>query len=267
VFDLFISTYDTLVFDRKLISAGSLAASLVWWLERLAIRSADLVLLDTETHARRVERLFGLPSGSCDAVLVGAETEHFHPTAALENTGPLRVLFYGQLIPLHGIETIIAAARLMRDEPVEWTVIGRGQEAPRIRRMLAEVPLPKLRWIEWVQYHDLRNRIAEADLTLGIFGTSEKAACVIPNKVFQALAMGRPLVTRDSTAIRELLAHRPPCVTLVPAADPDALAAAIRAHESNPRPLRCHAALTDRIDAPAIGRSFADLVTRRLRAD
>src|SRR6185437_8339843 len=50
----------------------------------------------------------------------------------------LQVLFYGQFIPLHGIGTIIEAARLLRDAPIQWTLVGRGQEAPRIRAMLAE---------------------------------------------------------------------------------------------------------------------------------
>ena len=45
-------------------------------------------------------------------------------------------------------------------------------------------------------------------MALGIFGTTEKAARVIPNKAYEALAMGVPLVTRDSTAAKELLVDR-----------------------------------------------------------
>ena len=49
---------------------------------------------------------------------------------------------------------------------------------------------------------------------------------VVPNKVWQAAAAGRPLVTRDGPALREMLTPGEHCVA-VPAGDPAALAAAI----------------------------------------
>ena len=269
--DLFISTYDTLVFDRRLVRSGSLGARLLRWIEGFAIRRADVVFVDTEAHARRIESLFELPPQSCGAVMVGVETEHFRPSssrALRPPATPLKVLFYGQFIPLHGIETIVAAARLMQEDAVEWTLIGRGQEAYRIRRMLEEVPLPKLRWVDWVEYTELGDQIAMADLCLGVFGSSDKAASVIPNKVFQTVAAGRPLITRDSAAVRELLEHDPPCVYLIPAARPEALVATVREHIRRLALAEdaqgCHAALLQRITATAVGRQFVQVIRHQL---
>jgi len=271
VWDMFMSLYDTVVRDRRLVGPRSLAARLLHAAEGLALRGAELVLLDTEAHARSVESLYGLPPKRCGAVWVGAEVEHFRvpepaSPAPRPPGAPLRVLFYGQFIPLHGVDTIVEAAHLMAEDPVEWTLVGRGQESASIRRRLAETPLPKLRWIEWVDYADLKDRIAEADLCLGIFGTSDKAASVIPNKVFQILAVGRPLVTRDSPAIRELLEPVPGCVYLVRPGDAHALVDALRGHARDAITGRspCHAALIDKIGREAIARQFTELISRRL---
>jgi glycosyltransferase involved in cell wall biosynthesis len=260
VWDMFLSLYDTVVLDRRIIRPGSLGARLLRWLEGFAIRRPSVVFLDTQAHARRIEALYELPAGSCAAVWVGAEIDHFRRSDLLPSTErlpgtPLKALFYGQFIPLHGIDTIVAAARLTAEDGVEWTLIGSGQEAPSIRRMLHDVPLPKVHWIE------------KADICLGIFGTSNKAAAVIPNKVFQAVAAGKPLITRDSPAIRELLVPAPPCVYLVWPGDASALAGAVRQHLHHlaaAAAVPCHRSLLGTIGAPAIGRQFVEAVAPRM---
>lgn len=259
--DWFLCAYDTVVQDRRLVGRRHPLSMLLWGTEWLAIRAADAVFMDTRAHAERMERLFGLPKGRCGSVWVGAEHEVFANGQGDSRPVPprhdcLQVLFYGQFIPLHGVPTIVEAARLLRDQAVEWLIVGRGQESKRIRSMLDADPLPRLRWLEWVEYERLVEHIAEADVCLGIFGTSDKASSVIPNKVFQVIAAGRPIVTRDSPGVRELLMHRPPCSYLIPANDPNALAGAIRAHatlQSEAPATRCHAELAPHVDAAAIG--------------
>ena len=81
--------------------------------------------------------------------------------------------------------------------------------------------------VPWVEYERLPGELHRAGCALGIFGTSAKAARVIPNKAFQALACGTPLVTADTPAARELLVDGESAL-LVPPGDPEALAAALR---------------------------------------
>ncbi|MQR01308.1 glycosyltransferase [Glaciimonas soli] len=268
--DVFISAYDTVVEDRKMISHRHPLARLLWGVEWLALRAADIIFMDTQTHAKRIETLFHLREDTCGAVWVGAETEKFSPPRNTESNSAshaaLQILFYGQFIPLHGIGYIIEAARLLRDAEVDWLLIGKGQEAARIREMLADDPLPRVRWIEWVAYSDLIHNIADADICLGIFGTSEKAASVIPNKVFQIVMAQKPLITRDSAAIRELLDECPPCTYLIPAGDAQALADAIERHitiKRDDREIVCHDGLVDKIDAAAIGTQFRALIDNK----
>lgn len=240
VWDQFLSLYDTVVGDRRKLSPRHpLARALYAW-EWLACRAADRVLMDTRAHARYVVETFGVPPSRVDAVWVGAETAVFPPAAegaegSVQGGAALSVLFYGQLIPLHGVETIIRAARLVRDLPIRFVLIGSGQEEPLVRRLLDETPLPALEWHPWLEYERLIEALQRADVCLGIFGPSGKAARVIPNKVFQIIAARRPLITRDSPAIRELFDGAAPGVQLIPPDDPQALADALRALLADPR--------------------------------
>ena len=88
-------------------------------------------------------------------------------------------------------------------------------------------------WIPWVDYEQLPEELHRAGGALGIFGTSEKAQRVIPNKAFQALACGAPLVTADTPGARELLADGESAL-LVPPGDAEALADALRSLAADP---------------------------------
>jgi len=130
------------------------------------------------------------------------------------------------------VETILAAARLAPEIP--FRIVGSGQ----LEALLADRP-PNVDWAPWVAYEELPGELHRAGCALGVFGRSPKAARVIPNKAYQALACGTPLVTAATPAARELLVDGESAL-LVPPADPDALVAALRR-------LRADAALSERI--------------------
>jgi glycosyltransferase involved in cell wall biosynthesis len=124
------------------------------------------------------------------------------------------------------VETILEAARLAPEVPVR--IVGSGQ----LDKVLEEHP-PNVEWIRWITYEDLPREYWGAGCALGIFGTSDKAQRVIPNKAYQALACGTPLITADTRGARELLTDGENAL-LVPAGDPVALADAMRRVASDP---------------------------------
>ena len=75
----------------------------------------------------------------------------------------------------------------------------------------------------WIDYAALPERLSRAHILLGIFGVTLKAGLVIPNKIFQSMAAGRPVITRHSEAYRETLAASP-VIGWVPPGNPQALA-------------------------------------------
>jgi glycosyltransferase involved in cell wall biosynthesis len=218
VFNPLVSLADTLVGDRGRWREASFAARILEAVDRRALRLADLVVADTDANGAFLARLAGLPRGRVATALVGAEDVRFRP--AWRPPERFGALFVGKLIPLHGLETILAAAALVPDVP--FRVVGSGQ----LDALLRERP-PNVEWEPWIDYERLPEAYWEAGCALGVFGTSDKAARVIPNKAFQALACGTPLVTADTPAARELLVDGESAL-LVPPGDPPALAAAVR---------------------------------------
>jgi glycosyltransferase involved in cell wall biosynthesis len=215
VFNPLVSLADTLVSDRARFRPRSPFARVLELVDRRAFGAADLVVADTEAHAQFFGQLADTPVEVC---LVGAEDRLFTP--GWKPQEPFTALFVGKLIPLQGIDVVLEAARLVPE--LRFRVIGSGQLEPLLARRSANVE-----HVPWVDYERLPEEFHRAGCALGIFGTSAKAARVIPNKAFQALACAAPLVTADTAAVRELLADEESAL-LVPPGDPAALARALR---------------------------------------
>ncbi len=243
VFDPLVSLADTLVGDRRRFRHGSLAARALTAVDRFALRRADVVVADTAAQA---ELYRSLGAARVEVCVVGAEERLFTP--GWRRPDEFVALFVGKLIPLHGLPTIVEAAR--RAPEIAFRIVGSGQ----LERELVGAPSNVGR-VPWLPYEQLPSELHRCGCALGIFGTSAKAGRVIPNKVFQALACGAPVVTADTPAARELLVGGESAL-LVPPGDPDALAEAVRR-------LAADASLAERVaagGATAYGRRASEEV-------
>lgn len=227
LFDPLISAYDKQVFERGKLAAGSWRAERLRRHEQQLLQQADLILTDTAEHARFFAEAFGLAPQQLAIIPVGAEEGLFRPQAAAKRQPgePLQVLFYGSFIGLQAPQLIVEAARLYQGPPVHWRLVGEGPLLEDCRRLADG--LTNMSFDPWQPYERLPVLLTDADLVLGIFGSSEKAARVIPNKVYQALACARPVVTRRSPAYPSELLDKPSGITWVDAGSPQALADAV----------------------------------------
>src|SRR5262249_28895580 len=154
-------------------------------IDRMSLRAARLVVCDTQVHADHIAQLADLPPERVAVCFVGAEERIFTPGWAPRE--PFECLFVRKLIPLHRLETILEGARLPPE--LRLRVVGSGQ----LQRLVETRPA-HVEHVPWVEYERLPGELHRAGCALGIFGTSAKAARVIPNKAFQALSCGTPLV-------------------------------------------------------------------------
>lgn len=227
VFDPFLSRYNTRVEDRKLHRPGSLQARIAHFQDWSSTRAADHLLFDTHEHRDYFCARYHLRTPST-VVPVGVPEALFHPqTPANKPPGSATaVLFYGTYIPLQGVEFIVDASAKLRGTDIHITLIGDGQTREEMEARARVLGHGNLTFADPLPFDALPERLAACDISLGVFGTTDKAGRVVPNKVVQAAAMGCPIVTADTPAIRRYFEHGRSAY-LVPAGDPAALGAAL----------------------------------------
>jgi glycosyltransferase involved in cell wall biosynthesis len=233
--DLFLSLYDTAVYDRAIFREGSLPARMLERLDRRACERADLVLLDTPEHATFVSELTNIDRSRFDFVPIGdpdAPKEAL-PFPAFDPGERLPALYCGTGVPLHGLDTLLpAVARCKRSR---LSVLG---GTPQFRKDVATLGDDRARLLaEWASGDELRDVFAQHWLHVGIFGESDKAQRVVPFKVVHALACGRPVVTGDTSSVNTLLSPGSDCFT-VPTGDVVALARVLDGAPESERILR-----------------------------
>lgn len=230
VFDAFVSTYDTLCFDRRWFKPNSIGGRLAYWLDRYTCLLADKVLLDTRTHADYFAKTFDLPWEKLSVLYLGYDDSTFYPRRVQPSEGPQQfiVFYYGSFLPLQGIEYIIRAAKLLEHETdIKFELAGRGSTYGEIRRLAKDLAITNVEFTGWIPYHQLPAAIARASICLGgHFSAIGKAQRVIAGKTYQFLAMAKPTIVGDNPANHELFTHKKN-VYMCRMADEEALAAAI----------------------------------------
>lgn len=222
VFDVFISLFDTIVTDRALAAPRSITGRLARAIDRLSIRLADRVLADTPPHAAYFAELSGTGASHFRVLWVGARGDLFRPAPSIAPEPDL-VLFYGTFVPLHGAAVIAGAAGRLASAGMRVRIIGDGQDRAQFDRLLTDPA--RVERVDRVPLEQLPREIARAGICLGVFGTTPKAERVVPAKVWECVAVGRPVVTADTGGIRSAFA--PGELETIPAGDPAALAAAV----------------------------------------
>lgn len=124
--------------------------------------------------------------------------------------GAIRFVWWGSLMPLHGIELILAAFAEVAKSRSGFVLHLCFLDLERARTMLEEFGAAGR---PWLQVHDkltladgsLPRFVNEhGDVGFSHFGTGEQAEFVGSNKIIEAMALGRTCIVADTAGNREL---------------------------------------------------------------
>ncbi len=199
--------------------------------DRFAI-ARMLTLTDTEAHRQmfgqtlgaRLDRMAVLPVGVNDRLL-----EAVPAPDPFGQPGPVTVLYIGTFIPFHGVDVIVRAAHLLRDDArFRFELIGAGQTYAASVQLAEQLGLQNISFVRgYFPWQELLPHAARAGVLLGVFGDADKTRYVVPNKVYEGMALGRPVITAESPALDEIFTPGDLLLTVQPGS-PEALSAGLR---------------------------------------
>jgi len=235
IFDPFVSMYETEIEDRKRYPKFSFMGLFYWLIDKLSMSIPHINLVDTIEHCKYYTKLLKIKKSKFFVLPVGAWDTTFKPVDYKNNNiknDKIIILFYGKYIPLQGAD-IVAKSAIYLPDNYKLKMIGYGQTFNNVKRIVELNNLRNVDLLPPIEYSELREEIAKADICLGIFGTSKKAQRVVPNKVYEPAAMGKPIITADSPSIRRYFQVKKDLI-VVPPGDPKKLAKTIIYLVENP---------------------------------
>lgn len=209
IFDAFMSVYNSNVEDRKLYSKWHPLGIRDYIYDWYSCRLSKKVLLPEKVHVEYFKKTFNLSANKFIQIYTGANDKIFTPQMNVGKAEEFTVHFHGNFVPLHGVEYIIEAANILKDEPIYFQIIGSGGELyDSTKKKVADLGLVKVSMLGRKSLEEVPKYIARAHLCLGVFGSTNKTQLVISNKIYECIAVGMPVITSKTPATEELFIDR-----------------------------------------------------------
>lgn len=180
------------------------------WLERFLYRRADQVMVNSPGFLQPVTS-----RGAKQVKLIpnGADPSMFDPDddgAVFRQSNQLTDKFVALYAGAHGMSNdlniVLDAAGLLADEKnIQIVLIGDGKEKPALLTQAEKMNLSNVTFLPSVPKTEMAAALAGADACIAILKPLEEYKTTYPNKVFDYMAAGRPVVLAIDGVIREVV--------------------------------------------------------------
>ncbi len=198
--DFFISMFDTFVCDRQKFKPNSLIAKIMLWLDKKTLKKADMVICDTKAHGKYFCDDLGCGEDKIEVLYLEGDASIYYPRTVEKKDHRYMVLYFGSILPLQGVDIVLGAADLLKDDDrFSFEIIGptNGMKRPEGEH---------IRYYEWLSQTELAEHIAASDLCLaGHFNKHiNKALRTIPGKAYIYETMEKKMILGENSATHEL---------------------------------------------------------------
>jgi len=201
------------------------------WLERFLYRHADTVVVNSpgfteHVKARGAQHVELVPNGS-DPRMFNPRDGGVDFRREYGLLGKYVALYAGAHGLSNDLFVLLSAAEMLRDRPdIVFVLLGDGKEKAALQTQADELMLKNVCFVPPLPKNDISKALAAADTCIAILKPIPLYRTVYPNKVFDYMAAGRPVVLAIDGVIREVVENADAGVFVQPG-DPKALATAI----------------------------------------
>jgi len=202
------------------------AAPVLKAVEAAAIRPADRVALMSPANVAFFHQYFPGLTMRTITVPPWSSSGKDISDVPMPPSSRLLAVFGGQLARGRGVETIVAAAAMLADEPIDIVVAGDGPERARLEQLA--VGVARVRFVGQLARPEYRKLLGSAQVGLAVTvpGVSPPS---FPSKIVEYCGLGLPVIVavEPSSDAGTLVEARGAGLS-IPVSDADALAKALR---------------------------------------
>lgn len=234
IFNPVISFYSGFTEEQGILDKKSLKAKLTKFGETFIYKLVDLLFPDTPYQRDFFAREFNIAKNKLRVLPIGADDKYYKYTPYTNNSKKINVVYYGLYSPLHGVEHIIQAANLLKkDKDIKFTFVGNGNTFQKNYDRVNKLGLENVEFFYDVPIEKHPAIIEKADIFLGFLQKHPSVDRIIPNKIYQGLALCKVVLTANASVTRSVFKDKEN-IYLVKPADPKDLAKSLLDLKNNP---------------------------------
>lgn len=203
------------------------------WLETFLYARADVLLVNSPAY-RDYLLAKGIPESKVFLVANGVDTTQFDPEAHGEHLrqqwgveNKVVITYAGALGQANNIENILKAADLLRHrQEIAFILLGAGKDESRLKDLSQKMGLKNVYFVGSLTKLEMPIALAASDICLATLKNIPMFTTTYPNKVFDYMAAGRPIVLSIGGVIAQVVEEARAGI-LVPPEDHRSMAAAI----------------------------------------
>ena len=212
------------------------------WLESFLYRHADTVMVNSPGFTPHVK---ARGAGRVELVPNGTDPRMFNPAldgADFRNAHNLRDKFVVLYAGAHGMSNdlgvLLASARILNNrEDIAFVLLGDGKEKSWLIAQAKKFNLSNVLFLPPLPKNHMSHALAGADVCVAILKPIPLYATVYPNKVFDYMAAGKPVILAIDGVIHQVVEEAEAGIFVQPG-DPDALVDAVLTLAGDPQKAR-----------------------------